>query len=124
LINYSKTTAKTTDRKVPTLTRVCIAFADETRAAIKSNPTITRFPELKDLGFVYSWACTDLQENDIVNLYMKQLDLVQNWTASRTSNPRRFPEKMELYYTTVLNYPKTFFEKIKIDYNNSRKITV
>jgi hypothetical protein len=115
LTNFSKTSAKTTDRKLPTLTRVCIAYADETREAIKRKPAISRFPELGELGFVYSWACTGLSEEQVKRIYVKQLELVQTWTPSRTSNPKRFPEKMEIFYISVLNYPKTFFLKIKED---------
>jgi hypothetical protein len=115
MINFSKTTAKTTDRKLATLTRVCMAYADDTRKAIKLNPIISRFADLGDLGFVYSWACNGLSEDEVRRIYIKQLDLVSSWTPSRTSNPRRFPEKMEIYYTTILNYSKAFFEKIRDD---------
>jgi hypothetical protein len=120
MINFSKTTAKTTDRKMLTLTRVCMAYADETREAIKLNPNITRFADLGDLGFVYSWACSGLTELEVRKIYIKQIDLVASWTPSRTSNPKRFPEKMEIYFTTILNYPKSFFEKIKEDYSKAK----
>jgi len=79
---------------------------------------------LGELGFVYSWACSDLKETEIRMLYLKQLDLVQTWTPSRTGNPKRFPEKMELYYTTVLNYPKSYFEKLKIEHNSLRQSVI
>jgi hypothetical protein len=120
MINFAKTTAKTTDRKLLTLTRVCMAYADETREVIRKDPKISRFAELGELGFVYSWACTGLTEADVKRIYLKQLDLVASWTPSRTSNPKRFPEKMEIYYTTILNYPKSFFEKIREDYSRAR----
>jgi len=125
LINYSKTTAKTTDRKFPTLTRVCIAFADETRAAIKRNPQISRFAELGDLGFVYSWACSGLTEMEVKRLFWKQLDLVQSWTPGRASNPKRFPEKNGIILHNCFKLSKDFFfEKIKYDYNNPRPALV
>jgi len=124
LVNYTKTSSKSTDREFVTLTRVCISYADSTRAFIKLRPHYSKFSELKDLGFVYSWACSGLSEEDVRRIYIKQLDLMTTWVSTRTSNPKRFPEKMELYYSLVLNYSRDFFSKIREEYEKSRKITL
>jgi len=124
LTNFSKTSSKQTDRSFVTLTRVCVSYADSTRIFLQKRPEYTKFSELKDLGFVYSWACSDLKEDEIKKIYVKQLDLMISWVSGRNSNPKRFPEKMELFYILVRSSTKEFFAKIREDYEKNRKVTL
>jgi len=114
--NYTKSSAKQTDRSFLTFTRICVAFADECKSFLKKNPSFSRIPELAELGFFYSWACTGINEKEAKEIFSSLMRLGKNWTLASRSNPMRFAEKMEFFYRTTLSYSKKFFDDIRLEY--------
>jgi len=101
-----------TDRSEITVERIASAFAEETARFLKKNKKLIKIKELGYLGFTKSFFCKEVKKDPelAAKVYKAYIYYAKSW---KSGNPKRFSEKMRVFYSTYLNFAPSFFEEIE-----------
>jgi len=110
--NKAEREKEKTDRSELTVERISSAFAEETAKFLKKNKKLVKIKELAHLGFTKSFFCREVKNDQEIaaKVYRAYILYAKSWKAG---NPKRFSEKMKVFYTTYVNFAPSFFEEIE-----------
>jgi len=104
-----------TDRSLITIERIAACYAEETQEYLTRNLSMSKIKDLGNLGFTKSFFCRVVRDDIKVTkkVYKGYLKFAKVWKGG--GNPKRFAEKMKVYYTTILDFSPELFEEVERD---------